>query len=1456
MKAKSVKRLGILVASIGVIAGLGFGVRQLQVGRLAKSVVEVADLAEKELDFRKAERLYSQRLQVMPNDVEVMLKYADLLSKMDNSPNTLRRAYDHYTEVLNRSPGREDARRSLADLAVRNKDYLRAQRDVAILLKAHPDDGELHYMMGLCTEDEKVEQNANIAVGHFRDAIEFKSPHLIEAYQHWAALLRDRLHQPQEANKKIEEMVQANPNDYRVYLERGLYLRRLASEKGVEDRESLRQAKEALHKALELAPSEPMVSIELAKTEELDTGGHDAARTTLESALEKSPKSIELYIALFQTEVRANRIDEAVGAIELGLKALPEHPGLHYTLALLRAMRGEASKLLLKIEDMKAIGFPDSEPRMKYLLGYYQFLSNNFLKARQILGPLQSQVSRDSDMRAKINTLLARCYGQSNDLGQQQSALERAVSANGEDLTARLALAELKARRGAIESAIDDYRKLLGQYPRYVRLPLAQTLILQNTIRPPAQRTWDEAESLVAAAERDEPQASLPVIVRSRLLEERGQPSPARDLLETLRGRTPKDAAVWSAEVSLLQRQRKVDEALALLDEAQKQVGDRVELRLQRASLWLAKGGPTAIATLQGLARNVGSYSRYERRVLLATIANELRRLGDVPGAVQLWSQIAQQDPNDIEPFRNLIELGLQGSDKDAIEKNILDLEKLDAPLSRYFQAKYLIWRAERSTVDSEQEALCAAARTLLNDLGAGRPDWSLIPLALAMIEELELRKLEAGKKPLRPKQEALLVSYNRALDLREVNSSILRRIVQLLFATGQGNEALALYNRYPLAAQLAGDLGRLTAQVAIENKDFQKAEEIARKAVAANPNDYRERIFLVQILLASSKLDEAEAELRRSIDLSKTEPDRWTNLVNFFVITRQPKKGEKAVRDAEAALPAATSAYPLALCCKFMGRGYENGEPEAAKKWFDEATSWYEKAVSSPPAQADSLLMTRRLIEFLIETKQIAAAEARLNTLLSANKKDASNAALLDWARRKYALALVTGGARDRVQKAVALFEPAGQPPRDPATADPDDLRVLARVLEVQGSPENHKRAMETLEALVKRNVADPDDRYMLARLQELGGDWEQSREQYRELILRTDRPRDLETLNRRPVYLTQFASSLLAHRKTDGSEAIEEARQMLEKLRQIQPDGLNTLMVALEIDRAREQNETGAERIRAWVDRPNVNPRILLILAGQSEQFGRLDLAEQLLRRARATAPSEPQYTLGLARFLGRHNSRTKDALDLCESLWANPVNRNLVAGVAIEIILGPDSTEDPAQLKRVSGWVEQAIAAPQAPAQLILGLGTLRDQEGRYDDAMQFYRRALERDGRESIALNNLAWLVALKDGKPKEALPLVNQALAIKGQIPDFLDTRGVVYLVDGDIQHAIADFEAATAKVSATSGSRLFHLAQAYHQAKNDQKAKEVLEAAKTKGLPNGLHPLEQPAYNRLLSELK
>jgi tetratricopeptide (TPR) repeat protein len=314
-----------------------------------------------------------------------------------------------------------------------------------------------------------------------------------------------------------------------------------------------------------------------------------------------------------------------------------------------------------------------------------------------------------------------------------------------------------------------------------------------------------------------------------------------------------------------------------------------------------------------------------------------------------------------------------------------------------------------------------------------------------------------------------------------------------------------------------------------------------------------------------------------------------------------------------------------------------------------------------------------------------------------------------------------------------------------------------------------------------------------------------------------------------------------------------MDEAQATVDKLNRIQPDTLGALSLQVEIDRARKQPDHAVELIRAWSARPGLTPAGQTALARLAERLDRFDLAEQFHRKA-AAQPNDVAGKVALVEFLVRRRP-IKDVVDYSESLWKEAGTRDLGARIAVGV-LSEAGAADPVQkeqAERVAGWLESALEREPRSTNLLSALGSLRERQGRYPDAEALYRRAVAAADRDWVSLNNLAWLTALKDNKGREALDYINRAIAVRGPQPEFLDTRGVVYVIAGEGENAVKDLEVAVK--DSPKANRLFHLAQAYLKVNDKEKAKKSLELAKAKGLPAGLHDLELTAYRKVLDEL-
>ena len=412
---------------------------------MAKSVIAHAEHAEKNKNITEAERDYEQYLQVVPDDTNTKLQYADLLAKSDNMIKQ-QEAIALYSTVLKQFGGRTDVRRKRMDLVYKLGLFAAVRNDLLVLLPQSIDKEdkdnieftseqvELLFKMGRCCEAERDETRAE---SYYRAAIKNRATDRLEAYRQLASLLQRKPGQAahDEADKLIEDMVNSDSGNYQVYLERGRYRRLQAQAKAegqtqaeADARRSqlLTDARQDFQKAADLAPHVPEILLELAKAVATDKSGRSNARQILENGIKAAPKRPELYQALASIELEDGQLDKAITVLERGLKELPESLQLHVALAERLAQRGRTGELFVQIEELKKLGCIPTY--VQYLTAYYHVNLHQYRTAQQILSHILAEMPPGSNLAVPVNLLLAQCYSRLGETQQQHDAYGRAFS--------------------------------------------------------------------------------------------------------------------------------------------------------------------------------------------------------------------------------------------------------------------------------------------------------------------------------------------------------------------------------------------------------------------------------------------------------------------------------------------------------------------------------------------------------------------------------------------------------------------------------------------------------------------------------------------------------------------------------------------------------------------------------------------------------------------------------------------------------------------------------------------------------------------------------------------------------------------------------------------------------------------------------------------------------------------
>ncbi len=236
----------------------------------------------------------------------------------------------------------------------------------------------------------------------------------------------------------------------------------------------------------------------------------------------------------------------------------------------------------------------------------------------------------------------------------------------------------------------------------------------------------------------------------------------------------------------------------------------------------------------------------------------------------------------------------------------------------------------------------------------------------------------------------------------------------------------------------------------------------------------------------------------------------------------------------------------------------------------------------------------------------------------------------------------------------------------------------------------------------------------------------------------------------------------------------------------------------------------------------------RALEILAlsyvAQNQKPTALQIVREHAARRQKSAPV--QYFSG--QFLLRYGSRAEARAAFTSARAADPTFA--AAGFALADMDAIDGNLDAARQA-----LNALLASNQLPTAVQLRLGMLEESAHNYTAATGHYRKVVESDPRNPVALNNLAYLLTDHGNQPDEALKYAQQAIEVDPENPAIQDTLGWVYYHKGVYRSAIKYLEAAVLK---EGNPRIkYHLAMACLRAGERERGKRTLEAA-LKAAPN------------------
>jgi len=1385
----------------GSLIALGAAVAFLhgyQVQRNAKVIKIRAQEAEEQKDFTLAARYYRQYLLYAKDDLEAKKAQARCLDQKadkDKSRQDWQRIFSLLQDVLQHEPDNHDLRRKLVSLAMSMGQFNEAMEHITSLLKVYPNDPELKGWKFVCLvrkgDDVKTEK-------FLRQAIEDDKKD-IASYWELANFLVVRRKLAQDADKVIEMLVKNNKENAEAHLLRAQHLRMRGQQP---------DADKEVTEAVALAPQNVEVGLAAAG---LAMRQHKPAeaRAYLKRGIEHAPANVKLYGMLAAVELSARRPDDAIAALRNGLKAVPEtnRNRLLKLLAEIHIQRGdkEAAEIVQHLRDSQA-----SQAVLDELAARQHMYQGQWSQAAQLLESVRGRFTGQPSEANRLDYLLGNCY---ENLGEPDRALiayRQALAEAPETTDAQAGLASALLALGKPDEAIVEYQRVLP-HDASVAPKLARILVAQNLRQGRKEdANWQPILDMLQAAAQKAPDLAEIPIIQAWALMVKPQPNSeeAFKVLNNACAKNQNEAQLWIALADTTERVRTPEKALEVLNDAEKLLGDRPELRLAKARYWIKsgrdKGGDTMLAKLE---QDTGKLGQGEVPFLKG-LAELYQRAGKSSDAKRLWTQLLEKDPNDMHIRLGLFDLAIQDGDKAAQTKMLADVKKIegeDGTVWKYAEACRILSSARKDkNVDKIRYV-----RSLLSKVAAQRPSWAAVAT-----REAEIYLLEGNK-------DAALQKLMQAVELGESSPQALHQIAQILFESRRYQEAKPFLEKIS-KQEGSAEVRKMEAFLKINEKDFAGGIAIAQQPIDNGSQDPRDYLLLGQVLSLAYAGDKnkskdyatkAENAFRKAVALPAGAklPEAWLELVRFLTANGQKDRAEAVILQAKENLPPALAPVALAQCWEALGR-------------VDKAVEQYSAALKDNP---DDIPMLRNAGSFYLRLGRLADAEPYLTKVLAEETKASESDRM--WARRGLALCLAYSGEQQKFEQALNKYL------KENLQILPDSIEDLRTKAHVLATRQNRRvEAARLLEELAKKQAPTLEEQQSLAQLYEQIGEKDNAYRQYVTIV----------TLSENPAQIAYCGRRLFELGETNAAQHALDRLQNLDAETRRPAGALILQLQALLLNRAGRSADAIAAA-KQFAKSPGVD---IGTAAQLYEEIGQIASAEEIYRQLARKSGSED--SLQLAAFLGRQG-RLSEALDICEKLWDSfPAERMTSLALAI---LNARKSPTPQQFQQVERLIEKALQKQPESLALQMDVANLRTLQHQYLQAEQVYQSILDQDPTNVMALNNLAWFQALLDNNYGEAFKNVQKAIEIAGPMAELLDTRALIYLNLDKIDDAIRDLDACIRDVP--TATMYFHLAQAQHKARRQKDAVESIRRARKMNLAQAIHPLEEKALDRLLVDL-
>jgi len=599
-----------------------------------------------------------------------------------------------------------------------------------------------------------------------------------------------------------------------------------------------------------------------------------------------------------------------------------------------------------------------------------------------------------------------------------------------------------------------------------------------------------------------------------------------------------------------------------------------------------------------------------------------------------------------------------------------------------------------------------------------------------------------------------------------------------------QGDTKGALQTLDNVAAAHKDDVGILSLKINILDRigNTQQAEALLRKLIELNPKEPAFRTQLIRFYLAHKRQEDAVRELRKTVSANPDDTIAELQLASLLNALNGPAA---ARAELVARIGAGGRVFPYQIALAKLD--FAQGNTSDSVTLLDQLI----KGSSSPD---DAMTARVTLADMYVNKKDYTAAEALISDILKADSRNTEGLRLRATIRID----------RSRFDDAIADLRSAlNDQPRSPAL-----LSTLGLAYERSGSIELADKAY--FDATKASGFAPAYGLSYIAFLRRRG------LAEHAENVLN-----DLASRNPSSVaVLSALAQDKLARQDWTGANTIAETIHKLDDKSEL-ADQIAGLALT-----GQKKFEQGAAAFQSAYEANPQAPQPMAALVGLYLQSKQIDKAEAFIRNVLSTNPRNAEAialkgTIELAK-----NNPSQAEKDFKNAIAQQP--RDVVGYTALANFYARQGKLDDALNIIRAGLKEQ----PKNFA-LRLNLGGLLEAKRDYEGAISEYEDMLKDQPGSMVIANNLASL--LSDHRRDRASLERAAALAVllkNSQIPQFKDTIGWVDFQRGNYADASSMLEAAAKELPNVPLVR-YHLGMTYLARGQQDKAADEFKKAQT-----------------------